>query len=423
MALIISAQSGTFTNASTWVGGVVPSVGDEAQVSNTHIVTIDSNVTCDEISNTGSGRFTLSGGVTLQANVSNKSAFASNNFCLGFSAASPASATITGTIQNKTSASGTNINAIASVNNSGSGTLNVVGNCLGASSGQNGTAVLSSSTGTTNITGSIIGGGSNNNSGASLSGAGIITITGNCTGGTQGGGNPAHGVSHRGSGTITISGNCTGVNGSGASNDSNTGLLNITGTCTGGSAAGGFGAQNFAGGTMTIVGTIQASQFEAGVSSATRSGVTLLTGPFLTSSPFGVNPNRCISWRWAASLNPTTFIEVPTSNLSLIRRLVTDDAVNGMPTASNVRSGVVYGPSSSLTGTAAIPAAGSVALGVPVDATTGTAVLSVANFQTALDAQGLTTARASNLDNLDAAVSSRSTLTASQVQAAVLPIL
>jgi len=44
---------------------------------------------------------------------------------------------------------------------------------------------------------------------------------------------------------------------------------------------------------------------------------------------------------------------------------------------------------------------------VAVDATTGTAILTQANVQSALTAQGLTTARAGNLDNLDAAISSR----------------
>jgi hypothetical protein len=54
------------------------------------------------------------------------------------------------------------------------------------------------------------------------------------------------------------------------------------------------------------------------------------------------------------------------------------DATTGqMPAASNVRSGVSYA-SGALTGTCAVPAAGSVALGVPVDNTTGTAVLTPA---------------------------------------------
>ncbi len=46
-----------------------------------------------------------------------------------------------------------------------------------------------------------------------------------------------------------------------------------------------------------------------------------------------------------------------------------------MPAASNVRDGVSYA-SGALTGTCKVPAAASVAYGVPVDATTGTAYLS-----------------------------------------------
>jgi hypothetical protein len=51
-----------------------------------------------------------------------------------------------------------------------------------------------------------------------------------------------------------------------------------------------------------------------------------------------------------------------------------DNGSFGNPIAANVRSGISYG-GGNLTGTCAVPAAGSVALGVPVDATTGTAVL------------------------------------------------
>ena len=51
-----------------------------------------------------------------------------------------------------------------------------------------------------------------------------------------------------------------------------------------------------------------------------------------------------------------------------------DNGSFGNPIAANVRSGIVYG-GGNLTGTCAVPAASSVAFGVPVDATTGTAVL------------------------------------------------
>ena len=73
------------------------------------------------------------------------------------------------------------------------------------------------------------------------------------------------------------------------------------------------------------------------------------------------------------------------------------DSASGQPAATNVRSGTIYGPSNELTGTCAVPAAGSVAFGVPVDNTTGTAVLTADSVRSAV---GLASA---NLDaQLDA---------------------
>jgi hypothetical protein len=102
---------------------------------------------------------------------------------------------------------------------------------------------------------------------------------------------------------------------------------------------------------MLVVGTIEASEFTGGVGGGNRSQVTLLTGPFLTSPTFGVNPISCNAWRWAVSLNTSTFIEVPTSDLLAKRNLVTADNVTGMPAEADVKDGVVYGPASELTGT------------------------------------------------------------------------
>ena len=95
----------------------------------------------------------------------------------------------------------------------------------------------------------------------------------------------------------------------------------------------------------------------------------------------------------------------------LEKNLYTSDSSlsqSGQPSISNVRSGTIYGPNSELTGTCAVPAAGSVALGVPVDATTGTAVLTESAIRTAV---GLASANLDTqltpLTNLDATVSSR----------------
>jgi hypothetical protein len=91
MALITSAATGNFSAGATWTGGVVPTVGDEARASNGHTITIDVNTTCDEVSNAGTGIFTLASGVTLTANVTSKSATTTRN-CLQFTAASPETA-------------------------------------------------------------------------------------------------------------------------------------------------------------------------------------------------------------------------------------------------------------------------------------------------------------------------------------------
>ena len=77
--------------------------------------------------------------------------------------------------------------------------------------------------------------------------------------------------------------------------------------------------------------------------------------------------------------------------------MFTADNSLGQAAITDVRFGTVYA-SGELTGVAYIPAAGSVALGVPVDATTGTATLTAQNVR---DAIGLATA---NLDTQLAAI-------------------
>jgi hypothetical protein len=79
--------------------------------------------------------------------------------------------------------------------------------------------------------------------------------------------------------------------------------------------------------------------------------VTILSGPFITETSRGVNPVYCAAWRWNASPSNSTYMEVMTNNLLAKRNLVTADNITGMPAASDVKSGIAYGPSSELTGT------------------------------------------------------------------------
>ena len=283
---------------------------------------------------TAGGSFTLSNGVTLTANVI-------------------ATTTANGVVQY----SGT-------VGNSAT----IVGNVFGGGSNARGADNLS--TGTLNIVGNCTGGTIASGHGAINAAAGVLNITGNCTGGTAASG----AVNNAAGGILNITGNCIGgtANGAFGANNNNTGTINLTGNATGGSAAGAFGINNNSTGSIYQTGSVFASELEGGVGSANRSGLNFLTGPFYTSPTWGVNPIRCLSWRWNTSLVNTTFIEVPTSNLTAKRNLVTPDNATNFPAASNVRSGTTYGISGELVGTCAVPSPVSVASGIAVDNTVGT---------------------------------------------------
>jgi len=61
MANIATQASGNWSNPATWSGGVLPGVNDVAQALTGHTVTIDQNVSVQSLSNTGSGKFVLTG--------------------------------------------------------------------------------------------------------------------------------------------------------------------------------------------------------------------------------------------------------------------------------------------------------------------------------------------------------------------------
>lgn len=424
MALIVSAATGNFNAGATWVGGVVPTVGDEAQAANGHTITITANATCDLVSNAGTGIFTLNDGVTLTANVTNKSTTASRN-CVQFTANSPAIGYIIG------NCTGGTVSTAQGANNSGTGTLNITGNSL-AGSGSFAVGVNNSGTGTTNITGNVTAGSGSNAHGAYLT-TGVLNITGSVTGGST---STPFGVRLEGAGTLNITGNVTASSVSGGvSHFSSNGFVNITGNVTAGAAATSIGVHNESTGLVTINGicTGGTTNGAAGVRNASTGTIRLTRavgnayGPGntagLAAAPGAANVGLGVIE--IEGLEYGTFGQSPTTGTGIrFKKVGTNVAVfnfcdtagaktlidatqnAAMPAASNVRSGVSYA-SGALTGSCAVPAASSVASGVPVDNTTGTAVLTLANVQSALTAQGLTTARAGALDNLDATVSSR----------------
>jgi hypothetical protein len=394
MALITSAATGNFNAGATWTGGVVPTVGDEARASNGHTITITANVTCDEVSNAGTGIFTLNDGVTLTANVTSKSTTTSRN-CLQFTAASPASATIVGNCTG-----GTVSNAIAA-NNTSTGTLTITGNCAG---GSGGIGASVSGAGTITITGSVTGGSSFGSSGATNTSTGTLTITGNVTGGSA---DSCFGVTNNSTGTITITGNATGGSNSGALaiRNNSTGTVTVVGSAI--ASATTTGASNTTTGLITVTravgnvygigaagGTLLAYGLNSGAIGSDSRAEELEYGENGAAPTFG-------AVKIVAASNNKCIVELTNSAQ---KTLADPSDGTGQAAIADVRSGTSYALGN-LTGTCAVPAAGSVALGVAVDNTTGTAVLTPAAVWDALTS-GMTTsgsigARLKNAATLD----------------------
>jgi hypothetical protein len=313
MALITSAASGNFSAGATWTGGVVPGVGDEARASTGHTVTINVNTTCDEISNAGTGKFVINDGITLTANVTNKSATATTN-CLEFSAATPAAASVVGNIIGGTVATARGIDILSS------GSLTVTGSVSGGS-GNGAVGIRNNSTGVLNVSGNVSGGTFTNCFGIRNDSTGSVNVTGDVTGGSAGT-------------------NCAGI------------LNNLTGTCV-------------------VIGTVTAGVYAA-IESSNAAADNRISGTIInsTNGTSAIYARRYILGSIPAAAKTRYALDGTGNFVDMFT------ADNGLTQAApaDVRSGTVYADGN-LTGTLAVPAAASVAFGVPVDATTGTAVL------------------------------------------------
>jgi hypothetical protein len=317
---------------------------------------------------TAGGTFTLNSGITLTANAIAGSAASA---CVTFSAAAPAVANFVG--------------------NANAGTIGSAD------------AIIISASGTLNITSGLITGGTTTTArGVFVSGGGQANITGNIIGGNGGEGL-----------RVTL------------------GNAQVIGNITGGSTGTSYGARNFTGnaGSIVVTGQAIASAASTAILNSTAATISVTRAVGNGYGPGSVNQSLVPAvdnavqgsitivqeLEWGALGAPPTngAIRLAPASTNIARfytgtgvKTLVDATQGQMPAATDVRSGVSYA-SGALTGSCAVPAAGSVSMGVPVDAGFGTAVLTTADVQSALTAQGLTTARAGALDNLDASVSSR----------------
>lgn len=327
------------------------------------------------------GGFILNSGVTLNFTSLTSGVVSGPSVCLTYSASSGLS-TINGNIF------GSNSTDVQAINYTGAANLVINGNLA---SGSRYWGMTKSGTGTLTIIGNVfITSGNNNNRGLSNTGTGTINITGNVTGQIGGIGH-GFGIVNTAICTINITGNVSAGDGSSTSSgitNSAAAYIYITGNVY--SNLNNAGITSNAAHFLNIVGTISSnfqnptSNNSPSVVSTSSSAINLFSGPFISSS-YGFAPFQCLRMHLIPSVtsyfefrDETTNGAVSPGPIAPAARLVQPGYAVDAPVPANVRTGVVYA-SGTQTGTLAMPAAGSVAFGVPVDNTTGTALLSPAD--------------------------------------------
>jgi hypothetical protein len=381
MATITSAATGNFSAGATWVGGVVPTVGDTAQVAAGHIVTIDVNTTCDAIQSLNtSGYFVLPNGITLTANVQGGATVA-NNGTLKIPAS--ASATIVG---NVTASQNTNNANTIIIDASGVG-LTITGNVSNSVTSVV-SAILVSSTGSNcslQITGNLSSVGGSASAVVSVFASGLtLDILGDVSSGAA---PNAAAVNTSQAANITITGTVTGSTAPSIVAPATTQSITVTGDVIGGSATTGPGI--LANGTITVTGSVEATTGAGieclGTADIDVVGVMAMTSTLSSSAIIATRNNSCIVdgpievdngiWplavRYWSLRDSDTTVKVSTENDGVVT-YVNEDDVNGMPAELDVRDGIVYGSLGGLEGTLVVPDPQFVFPGVATDDTVGT---------------------------------------------------
>ena len=259
---------------------------------------------------------------------------------------------ITGNITNNT---GGSTGELRTIFINAAAIVNMIGTVNGPPSGLNfnSTAIrLNTASSVLNLTGDVVG----NGSGAAIFTFGAANITGNVTGGSSSNGT-----------AIRIDG---GVN-------------TVTGTITGGSFNG-VSSVNINGGSFNHIGIAQASSSASAITcNAPATSTVICTGPFLRNTNVVALATQTLQIN--SAYNP--YFEFRKSNGTNVTYV--DQSTLNYPAVSNVRLGTTYG-SGLYTGTLNVPTAAQVLAGIPIDNTTGTLLMTPAQFWNYLISSGFT---------------------------------
>ena len=257
------------------------------------------------------------------------------------------------------------------ITNTSNGIINIIGNISAGTTIQSGNyAILNSSNGTISIIGNVTGGNNASAPHAIVNNSiGTINVTGTVTGGATG---ATYGINNALNGIVNVTGNVNGgtaLTGHGINNAS-IGTINVTGNITAGSQTG-TGINSTTAGIINIIGQLQATTTANAVSSTSTTATNLLSGPFINSG----SRNAIYCYNVQMYKNAVTSYQIGVSGSANIITLLSEDQALGMPTSANVRTGTIYGPTSAITGSMAVPNPQSVSWGVAVDNTTGSALV------------------------------------------------
>jgi hypothetical protein len=385
------------------VEGCKSSVTSVCAISNTSIGTIIINGNIDStgagsgsfcLRTSGSGTFIITGnilgngGVTSNANNAGTMIINGNVTALVGQAITNTSGTVTIT-GDLTNASGGNTQCVFQ---SGSGTINVIGNLQSVPAGNNinnNSVIFNSGNGTVNVTGNLTSGTVNSAGSISLSacinntGNGTVNVTGTVTNGSSQLGSTIltflQAIRNASTGIVNIIGNCIGTIAASPSHQSAAvinfagGVVNVTGNAIGGST--GNAIQNIATGTINLNGNAIGGTAYAAVENTLSSGNLIVE-----KIVFGANGQTAtrgyIKFKNISTMAAETVLKTDATTTNLVDINVVP---NLQPAISDVRLGVTYS-SGSLTGTMNVPPFNAVKAGVPVDNGVGTAYLDAADL-------------------------------------------
>jgi hypothetical protein len=276
-------------------------------------------------------------------------------------------------------------------------------------------AIRHSSTGTLNLNGNYNIDGTGNRNLISLTSTGTVNIVGDVSSTSSGSTGNINTILIAAAGTINITGNVTASSNIAILSSvisANSGTLNITGNTTAFSSTAVYlsGAVNYtqignvngsnvqpaifnqtAAATISVTGIITAGSGSPAIYSSFALAIGYASGTLVKVSGNVVNASNVM-----AIVAPRVTIDTNTSSwLFQIstggnRTLYAAGVALGNPATTNVRFGTTYGASSELTGTLRVPSAANVLSGVLVDNTTGTLLMTPADFWNYLIASGFT---------------------------------